>query len=88
MAEDVLPVDLFPLTAAELCRRPRRLFKHARVVSGTSKIRRAVKQPFTFYGAPFLAHRDLASIDLLSRQWMTLNPIRYFHTEDRMRQIL
>jgi hypothetical protein len=77
MAENVLPVDLFPLEVAELRRRPRRLFKHATVVSRTSKIRRAVKQPLTFMARLFWPTKTwLAVIDLLSRQWMTLNPIR------------
>ena len=89
MAEDVLPVDLFPLEVAELRRRPRRFFKHARVVSRNAKTRLEVKQPFTFM-APFFGQPGfgIAVIHLLSMYWMTLNPIRYFHTEDRMRQIL
>ena len=76
------------LEVAELRRRPRRLFKHARVVSRNAKTRREVKQPFTFMARLFWPTRiRIPVIHLLSRYWMTLNPIRYFQ-EDRMRQIL
>jgi hypothetical protein len=79
MAEDVLPVDLFPLEVVELRRRPRRLFKHARVVSRNAKTRLEVKQPFTFmarlFGQPGFG---IGVIHLLSGQWMTPQPYSVF----------